>query len=105
MACLSTNVLLLHLNGERRLIDFTSKELATLPLDYLIRYAEPYELLEVWGRLPAQYRTSYELQITLPCFFHYNNPNNYGNARTEIDGPPMAQKSARFVKKSYQCMN
>lgn len=68
MSCASANILLAHINGKKQLTDFTTEELKLLPLEYLIKNANPIELLNIWGKLPMDYKDHFYLQIKLPCF-------------------------------------
>ena len=91
MACPSANVMLSHMKGEKLLCEFSKNEIATLPLEYLINYAPPLELLDVWGMLPTAYKSCFSLQVCLPCFRHYNiNPS------VQFDGPAQSQKKCIF---------
>ncbi|KAH0998805.1 hypothetical protein HUJ04_005974 [Dendroctonus ponderosae] len=91
--CPSVALMLTHLNGEKSLRDFASGELNMLPLDYLIKNTNSFDLLDAWGKLPMNYKGCYELQIKLPCFVHYYRPN----WRTHIDGPASSQEKFILV--------
>ena len=90
MACPSANVMLSHMKGEKSLCEFSKDEIATIPLDYLINYADSLELLDVWGMLPSAYKSCFLLQIRLPCFVHYKRSG------TQWDGPAPPQYKCIF---------
>lgn len=96
MSCAAVSILMSHMNGEKELNEFSNIELGLLPLDYLIKYASPFELLLIFGKLPTIYQANFELRISLPCFFHYNRPES----RTHFDGPPTSQRNCRICNKS-----
>ncbi|CAG9769720.1 unnamed protein product [Ceutorhynchus assimilis] len=93
--CFCVDVLLSHINGKKQFTDFTSEELNMIPLDYLIKNANTFELLEIWSKLPPDYKSDFSLQIRLPCFFHYNR----ADWRTHIDGPVSSQQECYFCNK------
>jgi hypothetical protein len=86
--CPTIDVLLSHLNGEKEFTDLTINELQMIPLEYLIKYVKPLELLNIWYKLPISYKNNFLLQIKLPCFLHYNRPN----LNCHFDGPPPSQE-------------
>ncbi|CAG9764527.1 unnamed protein product [Ceutorhynchus assimilis] len=45
-SCSSIDNVLAHMNGEKLLSDFTSGELLRIPLDYLLKHAKSFELLD-----------------------------------------------------------
>lgn len=95
MTCPSTNVMLAHLNGEKDLSEFTREEIKMLPLEYLIKYAKPYDLLNIWTKLPLSYQGDFYLQISLPCFVHYNRPE----WRTHFEGSAPSQRNCILCNK------
>lgn len=97
MSCASADVMLSHLSGKKQLMDMTTEEIKTLPLEFIIRYVDSVQLLDAWGKLPISYKTNVTLQNRLPCLYHYNNP---ANNKTEFDGPPNAQELCFYCNKS-----
>lgn len=83
-----------HLSGEKRLKDFSEKELGKFPLDYILNHVNSIELLSVWGKLPSEYTQNRQLQIKLPCFIHYNNFSDVD----EVDSPPLSQERCHLCK-------
>lgn len=79
--------ILAYIDGKRTLQSLKEDELSILPVDYLIRHVRPGELLDVWHKLPNEYKCNFNLQIRLPCYVHYNRPD----AQTHFDGPADAQ--------------
>ena|ERR1700712_2525952 len=79
-----------YLCGRKKLHEFTSEEFEEIPLEFLIKYARPYELLLVWSKLPVQYQSYYDLQICLPCFMHYNMGEH------QVDGPVPSQAGCYY---------
>lgn len=59
-----------------------------IPLIYLIKHVHTHDLNAIWPHLPLGYKNCLELQQNLPCFEHYNLPDQ----RDHIDGPAPAKK-------------
>ena len=73
MATTTTNLMLDILSGAKNIND--CDDLKSLPLDFFLNYVDCMSLLDIWGRLPVDYRRNFELQVRLPCFVHYNRPD------------------------------
>lgn len=67
-------------------------ELQFVSAEYLIRHISPYDLLLMWYKLPSEHAQNFLLQSHLPCFIHYNRPNQ----EVHIDGPVPSQANCRF---------
>ena len=73
------------------LAKYTTEELKALSVEFLAEHISPYTLLNIWSRLPIEYKNNFYLQTQLPCFIHYNRPDQV----THIDGPPPSQARCR----------
>lgn len=87
-----------HANQNKKLYMFTKEELKQFPLDYLIKRANPLELLYAWSKIPQDYRADFDLQVRLPCFVHYNRPEWLNHT----DGPPDCQAHCYLCKVALQ---
>lgn len=85
-----------YIHGNKLLITFTKEELKKFPIKYLIQHVRPWELLEVWHKLPEEYKSNFYLQIRLPCFVHYNRPD----CETHVDGPVGSQEDCVLCKRN-----
>ena len=84
--------LLAFLNDSKSIDEYSTEELKCFPIRFFENYVEPATLLNIWGKLPIEYRTNADLQLCLPCFVHYNRPS----IRTHVDGPPSSQSKCRL---------
>lgn len=75
MTCASAEIMFLHMSGKKQLNELTMEQLQIFPLEYLVKFSDPIELLESWGNLPLSYRMNQDLQLQLPCFIHVNRPD------------------------------
>lgn len=65
----------MHVNGQKRLYEFTEEELKLFPVEYLLKNTTTLELLYAWHKLPEQYLEQRALKQRLPCFVHDFYPN------------------------------
>ncbi len=72
-----------YLCGRKKLHELSTEELEEIPLEILIKFARPYDLLLVWPKLPLHYQSYYDLQICLPCFIHYNIGEEQGDGSAQ----------------------
>lgn len=89
----SSCVMMCHLNGDKSFSEFSDNDLSKFSLQYIIQYIRPYELLEIFGRLPMEYQQQHQLRILIPCFSHYGTETS-----TSYDGPPSSQKNCVICK-------
>ena len=84
--------LFIFLNDSKSIDEYSADELKCLPINFFLKYVKPIKLLNIWGKLPIEYRSNDDLQLRLPCFVHYNKPS----MRTHIDSPPPSQCKCRL---------
>ena len=76
-----------HIINEKKFIEFSHDEFLKIPVEYIIKKVKPCELLEIWTKLPYDYRANEDLQERLPCFIHYNRKDMVDH----VDGPVPSQ--------------
>lgn len=96
--CVCECITLFHHNSIKKLTEFTKEELQSFPLEYFIKHARPWELLQIWTKLPVNYRCDFKLQIRLPCYVHYNRPD----WRTHWDGPVNSQEDCELCNQALR---
>lgn len=87
----STLIMFELLDGKKEVTDLSPDELKLIPIEYFIKYIQPFELEEIWYKLPTSYKSNHSLILNLPCAVHHNK------GRTQVDGPPPPQR------KCHQC--
>lgn len=64
----------------------TPQQIKLLPPNYFQRL-DAGDLQSIWKHIPKEYRKNKKLQLKLPCYDHWNRPED----RDHIDGPPPAR--------------
>ena len=87
------------MTGTINIEDCSADVLKSIPIQYFLKYVKSMELLNIWGKLPTEYKNSFVLRTKLPCFSHFNRPE----WQTHVEGSPMSQQNCPLCRKVLLC--